>query len=136
MQHAADNLDKSTFRKQDRLTSSLEIDALYRENNFILFFPLKCYYSFSPRPENKNTIQVAFAVPKKTFKNAVIRNLLKRRMREAYRLNYKQILEPFKTQNEQQLKLFFVYIGKKCEEYAVVEKNLVKVLEKLLNVYI
>jgi len=131
MQPAVDNTSKNSFKKHDRLKSSLEIDALYRENQFIIIYPLKCYYSFSTRSDNKNTIRAAFSVPKKIFKHAVDRNTLKRRMREAYRLNYKKIFETFLNQNDAQLRLFFIYVGKETQKYGAIEKNMVVIFEKL-----
>jgi len=128
---AADNTSKNSFKKRDKLKSAIEIDTLYRENQFIVYFPLKCYYSSSEIIENKSNLRVAFAVPKKKFKHAVDRNLLKRRMREAYRLNYKKILETFITQNDKQLKLFFIYIGKEILDFENIEKNLQTVLQKI-----
>jgi len=131
MPHVADNTSKNTFRKQDRLKSSIEIDALYRENQSIVSYPLKCYYFFSELPEKKRAVRVAFAVPKRKFKHAVDRNLLKRRMREAYRLNYKNIFEAFITQKEKQLKLFFIYVGKEICDYVNIEKSLQTILQKI-----
>jgi ribonuclease P protein component len=134
MPPAADNKLKNTFKKRDKLKSSLEIEALYRENQFIISYPLKCYYSFSIITEDKSNLRVAFAVPKKTFKHAVDRNTLKRRMRETYRLNYKKIFETFMHQKEKQLKLFFIYIGKEMGDYGCIAKNMQSVLRKI-NTY-
>jgi len=133
MQPAADNTSKNSFKKRDRLKSSLEIDALYHENKFIVSYPLKCYYSFSTYSENKSAIRAAFSVPKKTFKHAVDRNTVKRRMRESYRLNYKKILETFVNQKDKQLKFFFIYIGKEILDYVEIEKNMSSVLGKVLT---
>ena len=128
---AEDNSSKNRFRKQDKLKSSIEIDTLYRENKFVVSFPLKCYYSFSEIDAEKNSLRVAFAVPKKTFKHAVDRNTLKRRMREAYRLNYKKIFEEFISQKEKQLKLFIIYIGKEKVDFSCIEKKLQEVLGRI-----
>jgi len=130
---AADNLLKNTFGKSDKLKSSLEIEALYRENKYIVAFPLKCYYSFSEISEHKSNLRVAFTVPKKTFKLATDRNTIKRRMREAYRLHYKKIFETFLHQKELQLKLFFIYVGKEIPEYRDIEKNIQTILQKTLS---
>jgi ribonuclease P protein component len=83
--------------------------------------------------KNESAVRVAFTVPKKTFKHAVDRNTIKRRVREAYRLNYKKIFETFVNQKEKQLKLFFIYIGKEILEYAEIEKNMKTTLDKVLT---
>ena len=131
MPHAADKTFKNTLRKHDKLKSSLEIEALYHENQFVVAYPLKCYYSFSETPEVPCNIRAAFAVPKKIFKHAVDRNTLKRRMREAYRLNYRKIFEEFITQNDKQLKLFFIYVGKEMFDYENIERSMQKNLVNL-----
>ena len=134
MPPAADNSLKNTFKKRDKLKSSLEIETVYRENQFFVAFPLKCYYSFSEIKENKSAVQAAFTVPKKNFKHAVERNTLKRRMREAYRLSFKNIFETFINQKDKQLKLFFIYIGKEVLDYGCIEKNMQIVLRKIATV--
>jgi len=129
MPHVADKKLKNTFRKHDRLKSSLEIETLYRENQFVVSYPIKCYYSFSEVTENKHAMRAAFAVSKRTFKKAVERNTLKRRMREAYRLHYKKMFEAFMNQKDKQLKLFFIYIGKEMMDFGVIEKSILIILK-------
>jgi ribonuclease P protein component len=131
MPPAADNSLKNSFRKRDRLKSSLEIEALYRENQFIVSYPLKCYYSFSEIVENRSHLRVAFAVPKRLFKLATDRNTIRRRMRETYRLHYKKVFETLINQKEKQLKLFFIYVGKEISDYKRIEKNMLAILKNL-----
>jgi len=133
MPHVADKKLKNTFRKYDKLKSSLEIEALYRENQSVTVYPLKCYYSFSEITEDKHIVRAAFTVSKRTFKKAVERNALKRKMREAYRLNYKSVFEVFMNQKEKQLKLFFIYIGKETLDYRCIDKSMQAIL-KVINV--
>lgn len=70
------------------------------------------------------TVKVAFSVPKRNFKKAVTRNLLKRRMREAYRKN-----KIFETGLEGTCSLMFIYSGNKINPYAEIESKIVLTLQ-------
>jgi len=133
---AEDKKLKYTFKKCDRLKSSIEIETLYRENKFIVSSPLKCYYSISEISENKSNICVAFTVPKKLFKHATDRNKIKRRMREIYRLQYKNIFETFINQKDKQLKLFFIYVGREILDYESIEKKLKEILSRITSFFL
>jgi ribonuclease P protein component len=73
-------------------------------------------------------VKAMFVVPKKKFKRANERNTLKRRMREAYRL---QKSEFYKAVGNTGLNLAFIYYGNKEEEYQVIAKALSKLLNNL-----
>lgn len=74
--------------------------------------------------------QAMFVAPKRNFKKSPDRNTLKRRMREAYRLNKHLFYEALNAQNKK-IVLAFIYIGKKEEEYAVIENAVMKSLKKI-----
>ena len=67
-------------------------------------------------------------MPKKKFKHANDRNTLKRRMREAYRL---QKGDFYKTIGVTKLNLAFLYYGTKTEEYDTISKAVAKLLSNL-----
>ena len=69
-----------------------------------------------------------FVVPKKKFKHANDRNTLKRRMREAYRL---QKGDFYKRAGVTKLNLAFLYYGTKTEDYDTVFKAVAKLLSNL-----
>jgi len=52
-----------------------------------------------PQTENNSVVKIAISVKKKTFKKAVKRNLLKRRIREALRLNLASLRNALKMNN-------------------------------------
>ena len=67
----------------------------------------------------------AVSVPKRTFKRAVKRNLLKRRTREAIRLNRALLPEGFAADF-----LFFYRAAEVCD-YAAIEKAVVEAFEAI-----
>ena len=68
------------------------------------------------------------SIPKRKFKHAVDRNLLRRRTREAYRLN-KAILNEATENNG--LDIAILYIGDKKEEFAYLQKKMCDALNKI-----
>ena len=76
-------------------------------------------------------VQVLFAVAKKRYKRAVDRNVLKRRMREAYRLHKQELLYDFLTQADKSIILSISYIGKEINEYKLIEKKMLKLFSQL-----
>jgi len=113
---------KNTFGKEERLCSDKDIEALYKTGTSFLQHPIVFY--FLTKPEAKNT-QVLVSVSKKKFKKAVDRNLVKRRLREAYRLN--------KTLLNTTYHVALVYVAGSILPYADVEKAIKAGLEKISN---
>lgn len=72
----------------------------------------------------ESTTQVLFSVPKRSFRKAVDRNCIKRRMREAYRLN-KRLISP------QKFYLAFLYTARERLSYMEIEVAMKKILQQL-----
>jgi ribonuclease P protein component len=118
-----------TFHKNERLCSKKVIEKLFAEGKSLFVYPLKAVY-FETSLKTEFPAQVAFAVSKKSFKRAVMRNLLKRRMREAYRLNKNQFYDEI---SGKQIALFLIYTSKTEETYAAIESATKKVLKRVLK---
>jgi ribonuclease P protein component len=75
---------------------------------------------------------MAVNIPKHRFKRAVKRNLLKRRIREAFRRNKQIIYQPLEQQRRTAC-LFLHYISPETLDYASLETNLREALSKLAD---
>ena len=76
--------------------------------------------------------QVAFSVPKRCFRHAVIRNLLKRKMREAYRKN-KHILYDFLRSENTRIVFIVIFRDNPVPDYLTVEKSMQDLIAKLIT---
>lgn len=87
-------------------------------------------------PEQIALRQMLITVPKKKFRHAVDRVWLRRRIREAYRLNRDAVPSVMITNDagEQEpayIQMAFLYVGDKKAPYATIEKKMRKLLEKI-----
>ncbi|WP_305952925.1 ribonuclease P protein component [Emticicia oligotrophica] len=124
---------RKTFKKDERLCSVKVIEGLFDRKNSanggVFSYPMRVVFQPQPSIEidgvasSQKPTQVLFSVPKRQFKHAVDRNLIRRRMREAYRL-HKQLLTGNFT-------IAFIYIGKGIEDYKTIEKGIKSALKKV-----
>jgi len=119
-----------TFKKEERLCNKKLIDGLYHSGSSFLCYPFKVSWLFVADPQSVCT-QVLFSVSKKRFKKAVDRNLIKRRIREAYRLNKQQQLYDVLTGIDKSIVFSVGYIGKEILAYDTIEKKMQKLLTQL-----
>lgn len=109
-----------SFPKEQRLRQRETIASLPSKGTPLFKFPIKGYFM----PGGEAFSRYAVSVPKKSFKRAVKRNLLKRRMREAIRLNQAECLNGFCGD------YLFVYIAKDICEYSMIEAAVREILSK------
>lgn len=118
-----------TFRKEERLCSRKHLDLLFKNGSSFLLYPFRISYLFIDVPAGI-PVQVVINVPKKRYKRAVDRNLIKRRIREAYRLN-KQLEFYNQLSTDKGLLLFSIqFVGKKKYEFTFVQKKLVATFKR------
>lgn len=132
------------FRRTERLKSEKVISSLFKKGHSFSCYPLRLVYTEMP-PLSKSDdlqgfspIQFSLSVSKKKFKRAVDRNLLRRRIREAYRL-HKHELYLFLAQNEllkeKQFAFMVIYTAKESLPYADIQKGIRKMIAKFKSSY-
>ena len=113
-----------TFTKNERLCSFNEINSLVKDGAVLFHYPMRVVYQ---RKEEQQVTKILTSVPKKNFKRAVHRNLLKRRVRESYRKN-KGLLH---LSDGKYANIMFVYVAKEILEYRYIETKLKEILGKI-----
>lgn len=114
-----------TFKKDEKLKSRKQIEALFLEGKSVKSFPFRLIYH-PLEFESNLSVKAGFSVPKKSIKLAVNRNRIKRMMRELYRLNKQQFTEHLtKT-----YAFMFVYMAKEELPYSELEKSMKQLIFK------
>jgi len=119
-----------TFDKSERLCSTKIITGLFENGNIFHTQLFKVVWNITSLPV-PSPAQVAFSVTKRGFRLAVTRNLIKRRIREAYRKNKFTLYEVLDN-NGIQIVMMVILKGTTIPDYQTVEKSVKEVLTRLI----
>lgn len=120
-----DNDFRKTLKKKERLSVGTDLSRLFASGRYGITDGFRyCYRIGNGLPFNR----IVVSVPKKCFRRAVKRNLLKRRIREAYRLN-KNLL-PVNAEKGG-TDILFIYSSKDILDFNAVVLSVRNILESL-----
>ena len=117
-----------SFGKSEKLKSRKAISRLFREGKSFSVYPLRVIFFMDESEENSPMPLFSCTAPKKHFKTAVARNILKRRMREAYRLSKALLHEP---NRKGRLEIMVLFVGRQMSDYKTIAEAMQKVVKKI-----
>ena len=118
------------FSKEDRLCSSLRIETLFTEGEWLYEFPFKAIWQEDDTLQS--TVKVAISVPKKRLSKASQRNHIKRLVREAYRKQKSLLVEKLLQENKS-INLMLVYTLPSILSFTEIEDKISVTLHRLAD---
>ena len=124
-----------TLTKSERLCSKTMIERLFAGGNSSFpAYPLRVVYMWLPPTEGTADVSILISVPKKRFKRAVKRNLVKRQVREAYRRNKYILIDALKSQEDgKRLVLAFIWLDNQIHSSEEVQRKVKKLLVHIME---
>ena len=122
---------RTTFPLKEHLKSKRVIELVYANGASVTSYPMRAIFIEQPANEQEPTAAILINVSKKRFRHAVDRNLVKRRIREAYRTSKHPFIEALEN-NDKKMAVAIIYIDNKHNSTAFIRKKMVKLLESIL----
>lgn len=115
-----------SLKREERLRSLGAIRRLFAEGESGFVFPLR--YMWYAEADTAPSVEVLFSVPKRYHKRANRRNLVRRRTKEAYRLQKKTLSLHLKEHN---LDLALIYSTSEVVPYKKIAHAVRRILEQI-----
>jgi ribonuclease P protein component len=117
-------MGKHTFDKTERLHRDKHIQELFDKGSSFYLFPFKVFVIAKPEQASSPN-QVLVSVSTRNFKRAADRNLIKRRIREAYRLQKEALPK------DPPVMAAFIYAHKEILSFDEMKSRLLSVLKRI-----
>ncbi len=117
--------------KSERLCSERRIETLFSGGRRGYAHPLKYCWLTAEAAEGDAPVSVMFSVPKKAFKRAWKRNLIKRRMKESYR-RAKQALVEKTAASGRRIDIALICSADEIPDFKTIDHAVAKILEQIV----
>ncbi|WP_302591678.1 ribonuclease P protein component [uncultured Muribaculum sp.] len=121
--------------KKEKLCSVTAINSLFDirqrgvtpQQGALIAYPLRMVWNANQNRTKPSGIQFLISIPKKKIRHAVNRVAMRRRVREAYRLNRHLVILP---QSIPALDIAFIYVSDQISNSARIHASMVKLLQR------
>ena len=117
------------FPKNQKLCNEKSIARLFENGNSVSEKPFRIIYNIDNNNEDV-FLKALIVVPKKRVRLASDRNVIKRRVKEAYRLQ-KSELEQYLKSNNHQLNLAIIYQKHEIADYKLIDEKIKLLFRRL-----
>lgn len=125
-------MHNNRFPLKEHLKSKSIIDKLYAEGASVTAYPLRAVFIEVPADSQEPAATILISVAKRRFRHAVDRNLVKRRIREAYRMNKNPFIDSLNTQGKK-MAVAILYIDTKHNSTEFLMKKMSKLLTAITD---
>ena len=122
------------LKKEERLSGKKQMEKLFREGKSFFLSPFRVVVLEEAGHNGRPPVRMAITVPRKLFRRAVKRNLIKRRVKEAYRLNKSLLADPLQEKGVN-MDVIFIYTSPEILSSRDIEDKIVLSLQKILRDY-
>ena len=125
-------MKKNTFPLKEHLKSKSIIEQLYANGTSVTAFPLRAVFLEQESEKQEPAAAILISVAKKRFRNAVDRNLVKRRIREAYRTSKHPFVEALENKGKK-MAVAILYIDTKHNSTTFIKRKMEKLLDGITS---
>jgi len=121
-----------SLKKTERLTGKKNIEQLFLTGNHFKIESFKILWQITDEDAADSSSHLLISLPKKVQKLSVNRNLIKRRIRESYRINKEPFID-FLSENNIVVHWGVIYLSAKILSYKLIETQMILTLQQIIK---